>query len=71
MRITIDIEEKELLAGLLESVIKTDKTVIKHLLRSMVKEAVLCINHKTAKLIAEKYVEIEEEINYQASQKTS
>lgn len=66
MRITIDIDEKEILAGMVESLVKTDKTVMKHILRSMVKELVLSVNKKTAKLIAEKYVEIEREINYQS-----
>ncbi len=64
MKITIEIDEKELIAGLVESVIKSDKTIVKHLLRSMIKELLLSVNKKTARLIAEKYVEIEQQINY-------
>jgi hypothetical protein len=66
MKITIEIDEKEVIAGLVESLIKSDKTVVKHLLRSMIKELVLSVNKKTAKLIAEKYVEVEHQINYLA-----
>jgi len=67
MRITIDIDEAEIAAGLIESALKSDKTVMKHILRSMIKEIALSVDKKTLKIIAEKYVEIEHEINYQAS----
>jgi len=67
MRITIDIDEKELLAGIIESLIDLDKPAMKHVLRSVVKEIALSIDKKTAQIIAEKYVQIEHEINYQAS----
>ena len=66
MRITIDIDEKEIIAGLIQSIMEADKSVMKHVLRSIVKEIALSINKKTARIIAEKYVEIEREINYQA-----
>jgi len=69
MRITIDIDEKEILAGVMESLLNSDKPAMKHILRSIVKELALSIDHKTAKVIAEKYVEIEHEVNYQASNK--
>jgi len=69
MRITIDIDEKEILAGVMESLLDSDKPAMKHILRSIVKELALSIDHKTAKVIAEKYVEIEHEINYQAANK--
>ena len=65
MRITIDIDEKELLAGFIETLMNVDKSAMKHVLRSVVKEIALSIDKKTAKIIAEKYVEIEHEINYQ------
>ncbi len=71
MRITIDIDEAEIAAGLIESVLKSDKTVMKHILRSMIKEIALSVDKKTLKIIAEKYVEVEHEINYQASQDNS
>ena len=70
MRITIDIDEKEILAGLIESLLETDKPTMKHLLRSAIKEIILSVDHKTAKILAEKYVEIEHEINYQAAEKS-
>jgi hypothetical protein len=70
MRITIDIDEKEIFAGILETLLDTDKPAMKHILRSIIKEAVLSVNHKTAKLIAEKYVEIEHEINYQITKES-
>jgi hypothetical protein len=69
MRITIDIDEKELLAGIIESLLETDKPAMKHILRSVLKEIVLSIDTKTAKIIAEKFVEIEHEVNYQISNK--
>jgi hypothetical protein len=65
MRITIDIDEKELLAGIVESLLESDKTAMKHILRSVLKEIALSVDPKTAKIIAEKYVEIEHEINYE------
>ena len=67
MRITIDIDEKEILAGIMESLLNSDKPAMKHILRSVLKEIVLSVDQKTAKLIAEKYVAVEHEINYQAS----
>jgi hypothetical protein len=66
MRITIDIDEKELLAGVIESLLDIDKPAMKHVLRSVVKELILSIDTKTAQIIAEKYVQVEHEINYQA-----
>ena len=66
MKITIDIDEKEIVAGIIQSVMDLDKSAMKHLLRTVVKELALSINKQTAKVIAEKYVEIESEINYQA-----
>ncbi|WP_455392072.1 hypothetical protein [[Eubacterium] cellulosolvens] len=70
MRITIDIDEKELLAGFIETLMNVDKSAMKHVLRSVVKEIALSIDKKTAKIIAEKYVEIEHEINYQVGSKS-
>lgn len=67
MRITIDIDEKEILAGIMESLLNSDKPAMKHILRSVIKEILISVDPKTVKLIAEKYVEIEHEINYQAS----
>ncbi len=67
MKITIDLDEKELLAGIIESLIMADKPAMKHILRSIIKEIALSVDRKTAKIIAEKYVQIEHEINYQAS----
>ena len=69
MRITIDIDEKELLAGVVESLLESDKPAMKHILRSILKEIALSVDHKTAKIIAEKFVEIEHEVNYQMSKK--
>ena len=66
MRITIDIDEAEIAAGLIESVLKSDKTAMKHILRSIIKEIALSVDKKTLKIVAEKYVEIEHEINYLA-----
>ena len=66
MRITIDIDEKEIVAGIIQSIMDLDKSAMKHVLRSVIKELALSINKQTAKVIAEKYVEIESEINYQA-----
>ena len=66
MRITIDIDEKEILAGIIESFLDTDKPAMKHVLKRIVKEIILSVDHKTAKIIAEKYVEVEREINFQA-----
>jgi hypothetical protein len=68
MRITIDIDEKEILASMIQSLLDADKPAMKHVLRSIIKEIALSVDPKTVKIIAEKYVEIEHEINYQASQ---
>ena len=67
MRITIDIDEKEIVAGLIQSLMDIDKPAMKHVLRSVVKEIALSLDKKTMKILAEKYVDIEHEINYQAS----
>ncbi len=67
MKITIEINEGELIAGVVESLVNSDKPAMKHILRSILKEIALSIDHKTAKIIAEKYVEIEHEINFKAS----
>ena len=48
--------------------IDADKPAMKHVLRSIIKEIALSVDPKTVKVIAEKYVEVEHEINYQASQ---
>jgi hypothetical protein len=66
VRITIDIDEKELIASLISTLLDIDKPAMKHVLRSVVKEVALSVDKKTAKIIAEKYIEIEHEINYQA-----
>lgn len=67
MRITIDIDEKDILAGIVESLLNSDKPAMKHILRSIIKEILLSVDPKTVKLLAEKYVELEHEINFQAS----
>lgn len=64
MRITIDIDEKEIITGIIESLLESDKPAMKHILRSVLKEVILSVDHKTAKIIAEKYLEVEHEINY-------
>jgi len=69
MKITIEIDEKELIEGFIKSLVRTDKPAMKHLLRSIVKELLLSLDRQTARIIAEKYVEIEHEINYQISNK--
>ena len=68
MRITIDIDEKEILAGFIQSLLDADKPAMKHVLRSVIKEIALSLDPKTLRVIAEKYVELEHEINYQASE---
>lgn len=71
MKITIDMDETELLAGVIESLLKSDKGAMKHILRSIVKEVALSVDKKTLKILAEKYVQFEHEINYLSSQDSS
>ncbi len=67
MKVTIEIDEKEIVEGLLKAAIDLDKDMIKRLLRGLVTEAVLSVNAPTMHEIADKFVEIEHEINWRAS----
>lgn len=67
MKITIEIDEKEIVEGLVRAAIDLDKDVIKRLLRGLMTEAVLSVNAPTVHQIADKFIEIETEINWRAS----
>ena len=67
MKITIEIDDKEIVEGLVEAAIELDKEMVKRLLRGIVTEAVLSLNAPTLHQIADKFIEIEHEINYRAS----
>jgi hypothetical protein len=67
MKITIEIDDKEIVEGLIEAAIELDKEMVKRLLRGLVTEAVLSLNAPTLHQIADKFIEIEHEINYRAS----
>jgi hypothetical protein len=68
MKITIEIDEKEIVEGLVEAAIELDKSTLKRLLRGLVTEAVLSVNAPTMHQIADKFIAIEHEINWRASQ---
>ncbi len=67
MKITIEIDDKEIVEGLVEAAIDLDKEIVKRLLRGLVTEAVLSLNAPTLHQLADKFIEIEHEINYRAS----
>lgn len=67
MKITIEIDEKEIVEGLVEAAIDLDKETVKRLLRGLTTEAVLSMNAPTMHQIADKLIAIEHEINWRAS----
>jgi hypothetical protein len=67
MKITIEIDDKEIIEGLVEAAIDLDKEMVKRLIRGLVTEAVLSLNAPTLHQLADKFIEIEHEINYRAS----
>jgi hypothetical protein len=67
MKITIEIDEKEIVEGLVEAAIDLDKDMVKRLVRGLLTEAVLSVNAPTMHQIVDKFIEIEHEINYRAS----
>jgi len=67
MKITIEIDEKEIVEGLVEAAIDIDKETLKRLLRGLMTEAVLSMNAPTMHQIADKFIAIEHEINWRAS----
>lgn len=67
MKITIEIDEKEIVESLVEAAIDLDKDMLKRLLRGLITEAVLSVNAPTLHQIADKFIQIEHEINYRAS----
>lgn len=67
MKITIEIDEKEIVNGLVEAAIELDKEMVKRLLRGVLTEAIHSVNAPTLHQIADKFIEIEHEINYRAS----
>lgn len=67
MKITIEIDEKEIVESLVKASIEIDKDMIKRLIRGLITEAVLSVNAPTMHQIADKFIEIEHEINWRAS----
>jgi hypothetical protein len=67
MKITIEIDDKEIVEGLVEAAIDLDKEMVKRLIRGLVTEAVLSLNAPTLHQLADKFIQIEHEINYRAS----
>ncbi|UCE73182.1 MAG: hypothetical protein JSV56_09085 [Methanomassiliicoccales archaeon] len=67
MKITIEIDEKEIVSGLVEAAIDLDKDTLKRLLRGLITEAVLSLNAPTMHELADKFIEMEHEINWRAS----
>ncbi len=67
MKITIEIDEKEIVEGLAKAAIDLDKETLKRLLRGLITEAVLSLNAPTMHQIADRFISIEHEINYRAS----
>jgi hypothetical protein len=66
MKVAIEIDEKEIVQGLVEAAIELDKETLKRLLRGLLTEAVLSLNAPTMHKLADKFVAIEHEINYRA-----
>jgi hypothetical protein len=67
MKITIEIDEKEIVEGLVEAAIELDKETVKRMLRGLITEAVLSLNAPTMHQIVDKFITIEHEINYRAT----
>jgi hypothetical protein len=68
MKITIEIDEKEIVEGLVEAAIELDKSTLKRLLRGLITEAVLSVNAPTMHQMADKFIAIEHEINWRAAE---
>ena len=68
MKITIEIDEKEIVEGLVEAAIELDKSTLKRLLRGLITEAVLSVNAPTMHQIADKFIAVEHEINWRAAE---
>jgi hypothetical protein len=67
MKITIEIDEKEIVEGLAKAAVDLDKETLKRLLRGLITESILSLNAPTLHQIADKFIAIEHEINYRAS----
>lgn len=70
MKITIEIDEKEIVESLVKAAIDLDRETLKRLLRGLITEAALSLNAPTMHQIADKFIEIEHEINWRASQES-
>lgn len=66
MKITIEIDEKEIVKSLAEAAIEMDKDTLKRLIRGLITEAVHSLNAPTMHQIADKFIAIEHEVNYRA-----
>jgi len=64
MKITIEIDEEEMMNKFVQALMDTDKPAVKRLIRGLIHESLLSLNPVTVKKIAEKFIEIESEINY-------
>ena len=69
MKITIEIDEKEIVEALAKAAIDLDKETLKRLLRGLITEATLSLNAPTMHQIADKFITIEHEINYRARER--
>jgi hypothetical protein len=67
MKITIEIDEKEIVEGIVRAAIDLDKETIKRLMRGLVVEGVHSLNAPTMHQIVDKFIEIEHEVNFRAS----
>lgn len=69
MKITIEIDEKEIVESLVKAAIDLDKETLKRLLRGLITEAALSLNAPTMHQIADKFIAMEHEINYRARER--
>ena len=64
MKITIEIDEKELMEHFIDAAIELDKDTVKRLIRGFINEVIYSLNPTTMRMIAEKFIDMENEINY-------
>ena len=68
MKVTIEVDEKEIAMNLIAAIAETDKDLIKQMFRGAVHEALYSLNPATIKLIGRRIREIEHEMHYQMEQ---
>lgn len=70
MKIVIELNEREIVNALVKVAKELDKETVRGLLRGLSTEFLLSLNPVVVKRLAEKFIEVESEINYRIGQKS-